>query len=139
MKASVNQPRNVGFLTFLSVILFATILFGAHSVFGASLAWKKDIYGWVAGKNLALGHDNTIYVPVQTPYAPEPFKLYAFHNNGTLKWTFNTARKVTGTPSIAPDGTIYMGSQDAALYAIHPNGQELWSCPVQGDTIYGPA
>jgi len=64
------------------------------------------------------------------------------------KWKFQTLGEIDSSPAIGPDGTIYMGSDDGALYAIAPDtGEEIWrfqtgdsvkSCPAIGPdgTIY---
>jgi hypothetical protein len=46
--------------------------------------------------------------------------------NMTVKWAYKTEAWVHGCPTIAPDGTIYCGSDDGYLYAFHRNGTLLW-------------
>ena len=41
------------------------------------------------------------------------------------KWRFDTG-SVRSSPAIAPDGTVYVGSDDHHLYAINPDGTEKW-------------
>ena len=43
-----------------------------------------------------------------------------------MRWRFKTGDDVKGHPSIAEDGTIYVGSFDYLLYAINPNGTLKW-------------
>lgn len=57
-------------------------------------------------------------------------------NNGTLKWTFTTDNKVTSSPAIGCDGTIYVGSEDGYLYAINPNGTLNWKYQTGTDIQY---
>ena len=38
---------------------------------------------------------------------------------GTLKWSFQTNGGIATSPAISADGTIYVGSHDGNLYAIH--------------------
>ncbi|MHB9028611.1 MAG: outer membrane protein assembly factor BamB family protein, partial [Candidatus Latescibacterota bacterium] len=45
---------------------------------------------------------------------------------GAPKWTYQTGSSVYSSPAIASDGTIYVGSGDKNLYAIHPNGSLKW-------------
>ncbi len=42
------------------------------------------------------------------------------------KWQFKTAGRVQSSPAIAPDGTIYVGSNDGNLYAVNPDGTKKW-------------
>lgn len=46
---------------------------------------------------------------------------------GTLKWSFMTGGRVSSSPAIGPDGTVYMGSGDNKLYALNPDGTKKWS------------
>ena len=39
--------------------------------------------------------------------------VYAINPNGTVKWDFKTLGDVDSSPAIAPDGTIYIGSDYA--------------------------
>ena len=59
-------------------------------------------------------------------------------NNGTLKWQYKTGDKIYSSPAIASDGTIYVGSNDAYLYAVNPDGTLKWKyktdCPISGSS-----
>jgi outer membrane protein assembly factor BamB len=48
-------------------------------------------------------------------------------NNGQLKWSFSADWDMHSSPTIGPDGTIYVGSHDYKLYAINPDGTEKWT------------
>ncbi len=54
----------------------------------------------------------------------EDHSLYAIRPDGSLRWTFETDDRIRSSPSIGPDGTIYFGSFDGRLYAVHPDGTE---------------
>lgn len=45
---------------------------------------------------------------------------------GTISWTFSTGDAIHSSPAIGLDGTIYVGSDDGHLYAVHPDGTEKW-------------
>ena len=51
----------------------------------------------------------------------------------TLNCKFPTGGSVTSSPAIAPDGTIYVGSNDGNLYAINPDGTQQWVFATTGD------
>ena len=55
--------------------------------------------------------------------------------DGTLKWVYPTGGEVSSSPAIAPNGTIYVGSNDHNLYAINPNGTKKWSYTT-GNLVY---
>jgi outer membrane protein assembly factor BamB len=75
----------------------------------------------------ALSPDEaTVYfVSTQTDY------LYAVNTaDGTLKWQFDILGFSASSPTVAPDGTIYVGgdggSDQGFLFAVNPNGTEKW-------------
>ncbi len=59
----------------------------------------------------------------------------------TQDWSFQTNDGVAGSPTIGPDGTIYVGSgwathaTDSALYAINPDGSLKWKFKT-GDAVF---
>ena len=40
-------------------------------------------------------------------------------DTGTQKWSFATAGSVESSPAVGKDGTIYVGSDDENVYALH--------------------
>jgi len=94
----------------------------------------------------AIGPDGTIYVSSMDGnlYAVTP--PAGGGNEGTVKWKFDFGEHlgptplVTGTPpppgvdgigsgaspTIAPDGTIYVGANNSNFYAITPSGSMKW-------------
>jgi outer membrane protein assembly factor BamB len=102
--------------------------------------------------SVAIGSDGTLYVGSDSPY------VYAVNPDGSLRWAFNAnafdwseyegaETAFSSSPSIGPDGTIYLGSgTDAAgdtgtLYALNPDGGTNWVfTPLQQNaTISSPA
>ena len=46
---------------------------------------------------------------------------------GTPIWEFETGGRVSSSPAIGSDGTVYVGSEDNKLYAINgKSGVKLW-------------
>ena len=43
-----------------------------------------------------------------------------------LKWKFEALDKISSSPAVAPDGTIYVGAEDFFLYALKPTGELKW-------------
>jgi outer membrane protein assembly factor BamB len=67
--------------------------------------------------------------------------LYALSPDGTNKWQAPFGG-VSGSPSIATNGTVYVGSAvDGKLYAISPTGQTNWTFltggPIQSSVAVG--
>ena len=52
-----------------------------------------------------------------------PFKGAQTNN---LKWKFAVEKRITSSPAIGPDGTIYQGCNDGRLYALNPDGTQKW-------------
>ena len=122
---------------------------GTGKLFAISPAGKTL---WTAQTGLilkaspALGQDGTVYV------ASMDDKLYAIapplagQTEGQVRWTFRFGDFPGGgtpvtatappsgsdglgsgaTPTIGPDGTIYIGADNSNMYAIAPDGQLKW-------------
>lgn len=109
-----------------------------------TLRWSAQTGPTLKGSP-ALGPDGTLYVPSMDG------KLYAVAppsgngSAGSLRWTFDFGQHlgptplVTGqggggatgigsgaTPTVGPDGTIYIGANNSNLYAVAPDGSQRW-------------
>ncbi|GAB6286709.1 MAG: hypothetical protein STSR0009_29120 [Methanoregula sp.] len=73
--------------------------------------------------------DGTIYIGSDKFYALNP-------EDGTIKWSYPTGQIRYGSPAIAPDGTIYVGSADNNIYALNPDGSRKWYFTT-GAAVYG--
>jgi outer membrane protein assembly factor BamB len=64
--------------------------------------------------------------------------LYALRPDGTLMWKFSPgATHCASNPAVGFDGTVYVGCQDDALYAIDPqSGTKRWEFRT-GDDVDG--
>lgn len=95
--------------------------------------WEKIIQGegfLEVTESSAIDSDGTVY------FGTPPF-LYAVNPDGSIKWKSDTIYASRSSPAIAPDGTIYLGSEFNALYAINPDGTTKW-CYEFGDTLFAP-
>lgn len=59
--------------------------------------------------------------------------------SNNLKWKFKTENGIYSSPSISPDGTIYVGSKDGFLYAINPKGTLKWKFKTEKWIYSSPA
>jgi len=76
--------------------------------------------------------------------------------DGSFRWSFsvkptktNQAAYIYSSPAIAPDGTIYFGTEErffqnpatssGTLYAVNPDGSEKWKYPVAAAIYSDPA
>jgi outer membrane protein assembly factor BamB len=109
-----------------------TIYLGVHLPDGhlyainpdGSLKWKF----WTGGGTsvcspLVIDSDGTIYAATQPSY------LYAINPDGSLKWRFQIYT-IGNSPAIGSDGTIYLGSMNASIYADH-----FYLCAINPDGI----
>ena len=145
-----------------------------------TLKWNAPLSGSV-NSSPAVASDGTIYIgsagdilfdridpcDITTEYPTsdaDPFypvngHVYAINPDGTLKWDFKTSGAVDSSAAIAPDGTIYIGSDYAKkaygvdkttlipigslttgfLYALNPNGTLKWVTDLLGNIKSSPA
>merc|ERR1739841_212889 len=74
-----------------------------------------------------------------TDGAKKAYKVVALnHEDGSSKWEFVTGGKVTSSwPALALDGTVYIGSKDANVYAIK-DGELKWKVKTGGKVKSSP-
>jgi len=81
--------------------------------------------------------DGTIYIAMTTG------ELFAFSNDGKLKWTYQVDRSEyprMSSPVISKDGkTVYIASDDKCLYAITNNGLLKWRYFAERPIVSSPA
>jgi outer membrane protein assembly factor BamB len=65
--------------------------------------------------------------------------LYAVRSNASVAWRVKAKRKFYSAPAVAPDGTVYAGSQDNRLYAVQPDGRVKWALDLGSDVDCAPA
>jgi outer membrane protein assembly factor BamB len=73
-----------------------------------------------------IGVDGTVYFGCTDASA----LIYAFTPAGATKWSFKTGDQVQASPAIGADGVVYFASEDGKLYALSPQGAELWSYDI---------
>jgi len=98
----------------------------------------------------AVGSDGTIYVGscLRCPY-PDPSGgpegvLYAINPDGTLKWNLTIINSGEGvdtltSPTIGPDGTIYVSDVGFRIVAVNPDGNLKWQVWTHGEVVGPPA
>ena len=53
-------------------------------------------------------------------------------------WKFPTGGAVTAPPSVGSDGTIFVGSADANVRAVNPDGTQKWVFKTGGPVSSSP-
>jgi outer membrane protein assembly factor BamB len=91
--------------------------------------WRFRCYGVDDG--IVIDNDGVIY------FGNKNYNIYAIYPNGTKKWKYQTDGRVTSSPALAEDGTLYVGSWDWKLYALNSTtGGIKWKISL-GDVTTG--
>ncbi|HSO37811.1 MAG TPA: PQQ-binding-like beta-propeller repeat protein, partial [Labilithrix sp.] len=72
----------------------------------------------------ALGWDGTIYTATQQ-------KVVALRPDGTVLWTFDAKQNLRTPVVVDVDGVIYVGGDSNRLWAIGPEGKQLYELDVK--------
>jgi outer membrane protein assembly factor BamB len=107
----------------------------------ANVRYKVVAYG-----DGAAGAESNVATLLPYPLANSPWPKFRGNMQNTgqspyvgpqtnhVKWTFVTGNSIgTASPSIAPDGTVYIASTDGYLYALNPaDGSLKWKTQTGG-------
>ncbi len=101
--------------------------------------------GFNANNAVAVGDDGTLYLHHEAA-TPAASRLFAYTDNGTsaaLKWSVIIPGSSYASAVVGPDGTVYLGSDDAAtrhrFYAVNgATGAIKWSLPTD-NAVYTAA
>jgi hypothetical protein len=64
--------------------------------------------------------------------APLIWPMFPTDVRRASQWQLTTGGPTEfGSPAIAPDHTVYVGTDDGTLYAINPNGSFQWTVPTR--------
>lgn len=97
------------------------------------LAWTADVGAPVEAQVTASPDAQTLYV------ASLGGALTALaRGTGAVRWRVPLGDRAYGAPAVAPDGTIYAGSDAKAMRAIGPRGDVLWTLEVPGEADTAP-
>lgn len=99
-------------------------------------SWTAAIGEFLCG-SVAIGTDGTIYAG-SSEFGIGDQGLFAFSAAGSRQWLF-AIDDFVGTPAIDAVGTIYVGSFDANLYAVNPDGTAKWSFSLPSGMMTCPA
>jgi outer membrane protein assembly factor BamB len=98
------------------------------------VAWTRDLGGPVEAQVSASPDEKTLYA------ASLGGSLSALAaDDGHVVWTVTFGERAYATPCVAPDGTIYAGSDAKKFVAVTPEGKIKWSLDTDGDADTGPA
>jgi len=99
----------------------------ALSADGAQI-WKAAVP--IAGAP-ALAADGTIYIPSQDvgkgKNGGNLFSLYALNPQGAIKWRLPVDALIEHGPTIAPGGTVYLGTRSDGAIGVKPHSGTLYA------------
>lgn len=116
--------------------------YGLHAIYpNGTMKWRCVTGPCMSSQSPAIGLDGTIYtlsrnIPL---LEPDRYQLNAVYPNGTWKWIYPLTGEAWTTPTVAPDGTVYIGCYDSYLYAIMPNGTLGWRFKTEDYISNSPA
>jgi len=58
---------------------------------------------------------------------------------GAKAWSFDAGQMVQSSPLVGPDGTVYIGVDNAKLLALRPDGSLKWDYAAKGNIASAPA
>jgi outer membrane protein assembly factor BamB len=98
-----------------------------------TVAWTRDVGGPVEAQVTTSPDGQTLYA------ASLGGSLTALARaDGAVKWKLDLGDRAYATPCVAPDGTIYAGSDAKKVVAVSPEGKVRWSLDTDGDADTGP-
>ena len=119
------SPANPTFIQARDAILQADLVYsGGANLNELWVAFARRGMGWGAESP-----DNGTTTTIVESFALPP------HGNQVWAGPFITEDAISGSPAIAEDGTIYVGSWDGTLYAINPDGISPWVYPPGGSIL----
>jgi parallel beta-helix repeat protein len=113
---------------------------------GADLGWDgigDTLLPYDCSGNITMGGDGLPLAPIEQ-YPWPMFRHDLMHTGRSpyigpgipaCKWTYSAGHAIHSSPTIGPDGTIYVGSLDKKLHALNPDGSLKWAFPTE-DWIY---
>ncbi len=104
------------------------------------VAWQYDLPGYSLFSPAADTAGNVYFSAARTnSMAPATNGwLGALSSTGTLKWSQPFTNALTTPPTIAEDGTVYVGCADFNLYAFGSDGKKKWTFSASNAPFAGP-
>jgi outer membrane protein assembly factor BamB len=95
------------------------------------VVWTFHTDGPIEAQVVASPDDATLYV------ATLGGSLWALDRSGHPRFHVDLGARAYSTPTVGPDGTVYVGSDGGAFYAVSPAGAVLWKLETRGDADTG--
>ncbi|MDP7011282.1 MAG: PQQ-binding-like beta-propeller repeat protein, partial [Verrucomicrobiota bacterium] len=114
---------------------------GTEGMRSPGIAADGTIYIGSTADDTLYEVDDEKYLEPGLPRAGAPyFEVLLTQAASDHKWRYDSTDKIWGSPAIAPDGTIYIGSDDDGLHAVNPtDGTRKWRFDCGGKVYSSPA
>jgi outer membrane protein assembly factor BamB len=94
----------------------------------AAVAWSAHLGGPIEAQVVASSDEKTLYA------ASLDGTLTALAaSDGSKRWSLALGDRIYGTPCVAPEGTIYVGSDAKHFHAVTPAGVLAWTLATAGE------
>ncbi|MCH8274267.1 MAG: PQQ-like beta-propeller repeat protein [Armatimonadetes bacterium] len=80
--------------------------------------WRFPLQGYDVLNAPIIAGDGTIYISCWKSDGTPGGRVYAVNPNGTLLWQYDLPDKAVASPTIGPDGTLYVLCYDRNVYAF---------------------
>jgi outer membrane protein assembly factor BamB len=98
----------------------------------ANLRWKTRLEGAIEAQVVVSPDERTLYV------ASLDGSLTALDaESGAIQWRLPLGDRAYSTPTVAPNGTIYVGSDAKRFYAVTPKGTVQWKLETNAEADTG--
>ena len=103
--------------------LFGGLDMRLYSITAEGKCARRTHLGGLVSSTPALSDDmKTVYV------GSWDYHVYALDvESGDVEWKYRTRDLIYGSPAVAEDGTVLVGSSDGSFYALSPEGALLWT------------
>lgn len=115
--------------TFYSISQSDKKLFAINTITGQT-KWQVTLPAATYGAGIAVGPDGKIYLGTEDSAGT----LYAYTENGTIRWTAQMGSAVKAAPAVTSDGTVYALCDGAKLIAYNASdGSSRWTAQLSGN------
>lgn len=90
--------------------------------------WRTELAEPSSSKAVAASADGTVYLTTRAT-------LHAFASSGVEKWHVDLPGETAASPSVAPDGTVYVTPSAGPLMAVHGDGTVAWTAPLNDGDV----
>ncbi|WP_239615624.1 S-layer homology domain-containing protein [Cohnella mopanensis] len=103
----------------------------------ATLQWQYDLPAPVFDP--AVGENGTVYLSFKSAPNASEMGMRALARRGDTKWVYKTNSAPSGSPTVGPDGYIYLATDDNQLLIIQPDGVLKQTLSLESTMLGSPA